>query len=95
MGWHGIDLFEDDTKAFLTAGRRGKVKICRSIIRLDRDCRDVDGIAAGPSTSSVRCRDQQKGVEATLGNFALKCTVLNIWQASWDDVEYTRGVVGA
>ncbi|KKY20470.1 putative sequence orphan [Phaeomoniella chlamydospora] len=78
-GWKGVDLYEDDTKPFLEA-KPNAVVLCRAICILLKKSSPVPGPATGDMFRIAHTTD-------------LHLKVLNIWPATWDDVEYTRGMV--
>ena len=100
-GWHDSDLFDADTVGLITKpgaeqGRPAAEKICRAIVRIGkrrhRDGNHVRHPGSGPS----RWSPTDSGPENVSGRAVepLEGVVWSIWQASWEDVAYTRGVVG-
>ena len=86
-GWYGIDLFEDDTARFLYSGEAEGGKICRAIIRVESDWARRSGSLSSP----LRWESGSPGVRN--GDHVLSVTVVSIWEATWEDVQYTRGIV--
>ena len=90
IDWHESPLFETDTAPFLI--QSDQQRRCRAIVQIDRNgvsvrrCRNSYASPANSvKTTSAMCKE----------NDALQVAVLSIWEAKSEDVEYTRGIVGA
>ena len=80
VGWRGVDLFEADTLPFL------KASLATGIL-----CRAICVPLKGTRRQGTELRGSiSNGLSTCAG---LKLRVLNIWKASWDDVEYAKGLV--
>jgi hypothetical protein len=101
--WQGSELYEDDTKVFLSASKE-RGRICRAIVRPKKQVQGAKGKAAsaavGSSPLAKRLTVKEGGSprrgggergQAPLG--VVEVEVLNIWEAGWEDVEYVRGIV--
>ncbi len=82
--WQGSELYEDDTRPFLGTSKE-QARLCRAIVRPKKFA------AEGGSTGGERGNGEASRLSALGGEME----VLNIWQATWDDVEYVRGIVCA
>ena len=87
--WKICKLFDEDSGTFLDENG-GKGRLCRAIVEIKKD-NNNSGARAGSSPLRY-VRDSPGGGQLT---DALQVDVLNIWEATWEDVEYTRGIVGA
>jgi len=81
------ELSDRDSAPFL--GKEDGKKICRAIVELRKY-----GLDRGddPVGSIPLC-----GINAGagMGGYAMEVDVLNIWEATWDDVKYVKGIVDA
>jgi hypothetical protein len=110
FGWEGSELFEDDTKVFLGA-TKDNGKMCRAIVRPKRDIKGGrrGARAAGQGTGSSplakkfgaeggspgRVGENGQVGHGPFGAAAAEVEVLNIWEATWEDIEYVKGIVCA
>jgi hypothetical protein len=97
--WQGSELYEDDTRLFL-GGSKGQGKLCRAIVRQKRLAHPPKP-SLGSSPLAKRSATDSRSPEPTnweakpISSLGGEVEVLNIWEATWEDVEYVRGIVGA
>jgi hypothetical protein len=84
--WKLGELFEEDSAPFLE--NVGGCKLCRAIVQVKRNGNARQGRS---SPIPLPGGSQGGGREAD----ALDSEVLNIWEATWEDVEYVKRIVGA
>jgi hypothetical protein len=60
-------------------------------VQVKKNSRTRNAGDGGSSPLPLHVGSQRGGKEAD----ALDVEVLNIWEATWEDVEYVRGIVGA
>jgi hypothetical protein len=104
--WQGSDLFEDDTRTFLSAGKgKGRGKMCRAVVRAKEGGSGKVAAAVGsssfgggglePESGGLGREGKGESVNEILGQVLAEVEVLNVWEADWEDVEYVRGIVSA
>ena len=87
--WRLCQLFDTDSAPFLEPPNGSK--LCRAIVQVTKN--STTGNARRTGSSPLRgFSGSQGGVKE---GAALEAEVLNIWEATWEDVEYAKGIVGA
>ena len=81
--WAGSRLFDHDSAAFLGGDGAGN-KMCRAILQV------VKGGGRGDALSPIR--GNQGGMNLNQAK-STEFKMLSIWEATWDDVQYVKGIV--
>ena len=85
--WQLRQLFDADSAPFLKPPNSGK--LCRAIVQVTKN--STTGNAKQTGSSPLQgSSGSQGGVKE---GAALEVEVLNIWEATWEDVEYVKGIV--
>jgi hypothetical protein len=89
IAWTICDLFDEDSAPFLdpASGR----KLCRTIVQASKKSWNGNARQVGSSPLNMQGGSRGGGKEADV----LEVEVLNVWEATWDDVKYVKGIVGA
>ena len=77
--WTDSQLFDNDSGAFLGCAEEGK--LCRAILQV---------VKGGRVETSSLIRSSQGGINQSSSP---DIKILNIWEATWDDVQYVKGIV--
>ena len=85
--WHLCELFDEDSAPFLDAAERNK--LCRAIVRISKKSQNRNSRSRGSSWLNGPRSGQ--GVEHEIDT--LEVDILSIWEATWEDVEYVKGIV--
>jgi hypothetical protein len=89
IAWVLCELFDEDSEPFMNTASGGR--LCRAIVQVSKNSWKTNARQVGSSSVTMQGGSQGSGKEAD----ALDVEVLNIWEATWDDVKYVRGVVRA
>jgi hypothetical protein len=97
--WQGSELYEDDTRRFLGVSKEQR-KLCRAIVRPKRLAHPPKTpLGSSPlakrSATDSRSPDPTSWEATQISPLGAEVEVLNIWEATWEDVEYVRGIVGS
>jgi hypothetical protein len=87
--WQLCPLFDGDSVPFLEPPNGSK--LCRAIVQVTKNSttRNARQTRSSPLRGSSGSQgDVKEGA-------VLEVEVLNIWEATWEDVEYAKGIVGA
>jgi len=87
--WQLCQLFDADSAPFLEPPNGNK--LCRAIVQVTKNNTTGNARQTGSSPLRGSSGSQGSGKEGA----ALEAEVLNIWEATWEDVEYAKGIVGA
>jgi hypothetical protein len=88
-GWTVCELFDRDSAPFLDmAGQR---RLCRAIVQITKNSLTRNASRGGSSPLPLLSGSQRGRTEADEADVE----VLSIWEATWEDVEYVKGIVGA
>ena len=87
--WKLCELFNEDSAPFL--GTAGESRLCRAIVQVTKNSLNGNVCPDRPSPLPMPGGGKGGWKEAD----ALDVEVLNIWEATWEDVEYVKGIVEA
>jgi hypothetical protein len=97
--WQVSELYKDDTRLFLSVSKE-QGNLCRAIVRPKRLAHPPKPpLGSSPlakrSATDSGSPDRTYWEATQTSPLGAEVEVLNIWEATWEDVEYVRGIVGA